>query len=434
MAETFTAANFDAVRAYTTAQQLSQDQKDEEAIQFYQQAIAADPTFGRAYSGLAASLSDLGRTKDAEAMWAEALQRIDGMTPREKLRTRGGYYMQIDNDYPKAIETYQQLVKDYPADSAGHNNLAVALFSQLDFTGAFREGLKAIDIYPKSFKYRSNYALYAMYAGHIDKATETAQALIKDDPTFASAYLPLAMSALLTGNVAAAKDTYERAATAADYDGRSLAAIGLADIAILEGRFGDAVAQLPPAIQADDEAKNDFGAVAKLLALADAQKASGDIRGALATIARARARSDEDKVLVTEGLVAVAAARVDVARRVAQELSKRLPAHSRAYGRLVEAEIARTAGDYPAALDALETGRGLADLWLLRYYSGLVYLGSGRTTQALQEFELCQKRIGEATAMFLDDLPSYRYTAELPSLIARAKDARSENGATSSAR
>jgi tetratricopeptide (TPR) repeat protein len=242
------------------------------------------------------------------------------------------------------------------------------------------------------------------------------------------------MSALLAGNVAAARETYQKAATAADYDGRSLAAIGLADIAILEGRFRDAIADLPAAIKADAEAKNEFGAVAKLVALAEAHKAAGDTRAAQAAIADARGRSDEDKVLVAEAMIAVSANRLDVARRTAQELGKRLPAHSRAYGRLVEAEIARAGGDYPSALDALEAGRKLADLWLLRYYSGLIYLQSGRVNQALDEFERCQKRIGEATAAFLDDLPTYRYTAELPGLITRANHARSQSDGAASVR
>ena len=424
LAETFTAANFDAVRAYTTAQQLSQNQKDLEAAEHYRRAIAADKDFGRAYSGLAASLSDLGQKKEAEAMWKEALDRIDRMTPREKLRTLGGYYMQVANDYPMAIENYSQLVQKYPADSAGHNNLAVALFSQLKFAAALEEGRKAIKIYPRSFKYRSNYALYAMYAGDVKTATDTAQQLLEEDPAFATAYLPLAMSALLNEDVAGARRAYEKAAEVAGYEGRSLAASGLADIAIFEGRLADAIAQLSPAITADLAEKNDFNAVAKAVALSDAQAASGDTPAALATIAGARQTSDEDKVLVTYALLAIKTNRLDEARRIAQDLGKRLPAHSRAYARLVEAEMSRAAGNHGDALDALADGIELADLWLLRYSRGLVYLHAGPASarQALDELQACEARLGEATAAFLDDLPTFRYAAELPYWIGRAKE------------
>ena len=104
------------------------------------------------------------------------------MTEREKLRTFGGYYIGIARNTDKAIETYEQLVAKYPADSAGYNNLAIAYFNTLNFAKALEYGRKAIDIYPKTYKYRSNYALYAMYAGDFKTAAATAQELIKEDP------------------------------------------------------------------------------------------------------------------------------------------------------------------------------------------------------------------------------------------------------------
>ena len=48
------------------------------------------------------------------------------MSEREKLRTMGVYYAGPARNYEKAIEEYKLLVTKYPADSAGHNNLAVA--------------------------------------------------------------------------------------------------------------------------------------------------------------------------------------------------------------------------------------------------------------------------------------------------------------------
>ncbi len=86
-AETFTAASLDAMRAYTIAQDLSTSQRDGEAAEKYREALRHDPEFGRAYSGLGASLFRLGNREEAEKNWNEALRRIDRMTEREKLRT-----------------------------------------------------------------------------------------------------------------------------------------------------------------------------------------------------------------------------------------------------------------------------------------------------------------------------------------------------------
>ena len=102
-AETFTAASLDAIREYTIAQDLSANQKDEEAIAHYKQAIAHDKEFGRAYAGLAMSLYYLGRRDDEEAKrsWEDALKRIDRMSERENLRTMGLYYAGPARNYPQ---------------------------------------------------------------------------------------------------------------------------------------------------------------------------------------------------------------------------------------------------------------------------------------------------------------------------------------------
>jgi hypothetical protein len=62
-------------------------------------------------------------------------------------------------------------------------------------------------------------------------------------------------------------------------------------------------------------------------------------------------------------------------------------------------------------------------LWLVRYVSGLAYLQGGDAEAAASEFAKCQERRGEATAIFLDDLPTFRYLAPLPYWLGRAREA-----------
>src|SRR5262249_16412343 len=124
--ETFTASSLEASREYSLAQDLSASSKDEEALVHYNPAIALDPNFGRAYAGAAYCASHLGKTEEAKALWAKALQTVDRMTPREKYRTLGLYYGTQSRDFEQAITNYKELVNRYPADGAGHNNLALA--------------------------------------------------------------------------------------------------------------------------------------------------------------------------------------------------------------------------------------------------------------------------------------------------------------------
>ena len=63
---------------------------------------------------------------------------------------------------------------------------------------------------------------------------------------------------------------------------------------------------------------------------------------------------------------------------------------------------------------------------------GRAYLDAGAFTEASSEFDLCLKRRGEATSVFLDDVPSYQV---LPPFItikaARAKVLNSPGAAES---
>src|SRR5260370_3764239 len=111
------------------------------------------------------------------------MARIDRMTDREKYRTRSGYYLLMRNQ-PKAIEELTALVKQYPSDTAGHANLALAYFYQRDMTKALEEQKRAIEIMSPSVQQRSNLSLYALYSGDLDAAPAAAQRELKRNPRF----------------------------------------------------------------------------------------------------------------------------------------------------------------------------------------------------------------------------------------------------------
>ena len=106
--ESFTAASLDAAHAYTAAQELQWAGKYEEAFAEYKKAAELDPTMGRAYAGLGAMASSLGRGEEAEDYYKQALARLGRMTDREKYRTRGGYYL-LTRNTDKARDELQAL-------------------------------------------------------------------------------------------------------------------------------------------------------------------------------------------------------------------------------------------------------------------------------------------------------------------------------------
>jgi tetratricopeptide (TPR) repeat protein len=421
--ETFTASSLEAVRAYTIAQDLARKQREVEAIEHYREAITHDPKFGRAYAGWATTAYNLGRRQEAEEMWNIALGLMERMTERERLRTMGGYFVSITRNYPQAIDTFRQLVHLYPGDSAGHGNLAVAYFFTLDFPKALEEGRRGIEIQPRSLKFRSNYALYAMYASDFSSGAAAARDLLNEDATLDSPYLPLAADALAHGDLASARGIYDKAVSIGTGLAASLGSLGLADLAMYEGRYDDAARTLQSGADADRKAANVIGEAAKLVALAQAHAAAGRASEAHRVAAQALTLGDHESIRVPIGRLYISQKKRTDAQKIIEQLSKRLQPQSRAYAALLESEVALNGGDIAGAIALLDRARTLADLWLVRYSLGLAYLQAGDHAGAAREFDLCAKRRGEASAVFLDDFPSFRYLSHLPYWHARAQQA-----------
>jgi serine/threonine protein kinase/tetratricopeptide (TPR) repeat protein len=419
--ETFTAASLDAAREYSAAQELAAAYNDDEALKRYRRAIALDPNFGRAYAGAAYSASQLGRKEEAAELWKNALASVDRMTPREKFRTLGLYYGTVSRDYKAAITNYEELVKQYPADGAGHNNLALAYFSIRDFARAMKEGQRALDIYPRKRLYRGNYALYAMYGSEFEAARKQAEELLRDEPSYYAAFLPLAVAALARADQSAARDAYARMADTGE-SGASLAALGLADIAMYVGNPEEAVQILQGRIAEDERAGNQALIPALYVTLAEAQRGLNRQSPALAAARVALKFGRTEEIVVPVARTLLAANRVEEAHAIARALQSQFEPHRRAYGKLLEGEIAQRAGRPIEALEAFRAAQGFSDLWLVHLDLGVLYAEAGRYAEALSELDLCQKRRGEAAAIFLDDVPTFRYAAALPYWLGRAQE------------
>ena len=76
--------------------------------------------------------------------------------------------------------------------------------------------------------------------------------------------------------------------------------------------------------------------------------------------------------------------------------------------------LAAEAGRSNDAVTAFLEARKIADLWLARMSLGMAYVQAGAYAEALSEFDVCQRRRGEAMAVYLDDVPTARYLAPLP--------------------
>ena len=112
---------------------------------------------------------------------------------------------------------------------------------------------RVVTILPKRALYRVNLALYAAYGGDFDTAEREAQ--MADELGSPLGPLALAFAQLGRGQPSQAAGNYQRLAKLPGL-GPSRAAAGLADLAVYEGRFSDAVKILQEAAAADVRAMN----------------------------------------------------------------------------------------------------------------------------------------------------------------------------------
>lgn len=360
---------------------------------------------GRAYAGLAVMCRNLGRREEAEQYFKLAVARTDRMTERERYRTRGAYYLFLRNS-DLAIKEFSELLRQYPADDAARNNLALAYFFKRDIARAASEQKEAIKIYPKNLLYRNNATLYDMYAGQFADAIAEAGELLKLNSHFYQAYLPIALSQLAQGRTAQAEAAYGQMA-AMSPGGASLAAMGMADIALYEGRNNDAETILQKAIASDQAAHYISAAAVKMAALAGAERnrarAVEAADGALASDRDAGVEFAAARALLDAGQEAKALS-------VASRLAAQLEPEPQSYAKLLQGE-AVLEKDPREALRLFQDAGKLVDTWLSRLDMARAYLAAGAYTEASSELDNCRQRSGEATAVFLDDIPSYRYFA-----------------------
>ncbi|MDA2928638.1 protein kinase [Acidobacteria bacterium AH-259-O06] len=418
-AETFTAASLEAAHNYALAQDLQGEGKFQEAIPDYLRAVELDPSMGRAYAGLAVMYRNLGQREEAEKYYQKAMALIDRMTNREKYRTRGGYYVTKRN-YQQAIEEFSSLVEQYPADFVGRANLALAYFFGRNMARALEEGRRAVDMYP-TVGFRANLALYAMYAGDFEKAVKEASAALERSSYYEPAHICKALSKLGQSQPQEAVEIYQSLATVSA-QGASFAASGLADLALYEGRLSDAITILEKGIAADLAKNNAAAAARKSATLSSAYLAAGQTGPALEAADQAVTESKEERVLLEGARVYLKAGREVKALQLASKLGVRLEPEPQVYAKLIEGEVQLNRGSLQETITLFRKAQDLLDTWLGRFDLGRAYVEAGAFTEAYSQFEACLKRRGEATAVFLDDLPTFHYFPPIYYYLGRAQE------------
>jgi len=278
---------------------------------------------------------------------------------------------------------------------------------------------------------RSNLSLYALYAGDFDTAGTEARQVLQENPAFEAGERTLALAKLASGHIEEAKQEYAKLAVISPR-GASMAATGLADLALYEGRLSDAMDFLEKSIAMDLAAKDPDSATNNQAWLALTQVALNRPAEASATAAKAAAGSKDEGVLYRAAQVYLAAGQEARAMQLASSLAIRFETDPQVYAKLIAGEVQLKRGKPREALTAFQEAQKLSDTWLGRLDLGRAYLDAGAFTEASSEFDVCLNRRGEATSVFLDDIPSYHLLPAVYYYQGRAREGLKSPGAAES--
>jgi DNA-binding winged helix-turn-helix (wHTH) protein/Tfp pilus assembly protein PilF len=187
------------------------------SIEYYQQAIAADPVYALAYAGLAEAYYALSTTylppreamPKARAAVMKALE-IDG-TLSEAHSTLGMIGMLYDWDWAEADRAYQRAIEFSPRNAIAHQRYGM----YLDMMGRFDEGLAemklAQELDPLSLPTNVNIGVTYYLMGQYDRAIAQYKSALEMDPSFSLAHHHLAQVYTIQGRFPEALEEFQKA-------------------------------------------------------------------------------------------------------------------------------------------------------------------------------------------------------------------------------
>ena len=156
--EQVTTSSLAALRAYSEGSRLASENRNGEAVEVLQRAVALDSSFGMAWRRLGVLYWNRGSSFRPQmvAAMSRAYALRDRMPPLEAAHTLAFYANAVEVNRRKAIGAYEQLLASWPDDLTAMNNLAVYYLYERRDEDAARLFRRASTLRPDAAIYRGN--------------------------------------------------------------------------------------------------------------------------------------------------------------------------------------------------------------------------------------------------------------------------------------
>lgn len=385
------ARSMEAVQAWAASLDAMTRGDLERARQRAKEAVQADPTFGAAYTVLAASELAAADVGAARAAMAQAIRLLDSMTERERLSTRI-MFCHLQGDLTQGASESRELIRRFSGDVMGYNQLALFLDRLRQFGEAVDVQERAVQILPERSLFRINLSLYSAHAGDWARAEKHAQAVIERGD-IAWGRFALARAASGRGDIAGADRLLQQLGEVSSL-WHARAAQCRADLHIYEGRYSAALDVL--AAEATNVFRGDPFVGEPLQLRAVAQAALGHHEAAMDTACQVLAAPDVEPPhrAAAAGLL-LELGRPEYAEQLVGAFVSDLRDEWAAYGFVLQGRIAAASGSLRDAVTCFGNALKIIDLWEAQFALGEAYLRAGQFVQADAAFERCLKRRGE---------------------------------------
>jgi TolB-like protein/Tfp pilus assembly protein PilF len=193
------------------------------AVEYYNQAIAKDPNYALAYSGLAdvyVLYPDYGIGAPEEFYSKAAVMALKALSLEPSLgephAALGAVYTSFDHDFARAITEFDRAIELNPNYATAHQWKTTPLVALGEFDRAIASDSQAIALDPLSLIVNADLAFNYLHAHRIDDAIAQCRKTLDIDPNFHVVRGYLALGLQLKGNLSEALPEYRTATAAID--------------------------------------------------------------------------------------------------------------------------------------------------------------------------------------------------------------------------